>query len=540
MVKKRMSLLLSAALVLSLGACGSPDPASSPASPPGESSAQPPAAQTAWAGETPLTAEKQTLRVFCHNGHAANMPPPSNDLPFWQYLEELTNVAIEWESVPAENYPEIVSTKLAAGSDLPDIMNVGDNINVANQAGRNGILIPLNDLMEQNAPHTLQWFADGNEFSRDLWTAPDNNIYVYGAYVHPTANQVVPLYNKLWLDELGATVPETVDEFLALTRKMKGVDFNKNGKDDEVILTAPGIYEFFNFSSSYGLQIFLNFDSMRVENGVVSSEYVNPQYKEYLRFLNTLYSEGILDKEVFTATYATMFEKAAADRVGIAVVWSTFSQTLGNMTSYGLEHIDEEIYTPGVPLKGPYGNAYMIRRDVSGGDNTGITRDCKNPELAMRWLDCVYSNPEVTETRYWGFEGQSYTVENGQRKRLLPEDGSPWDIRVLGCGQIPIAHMQTKEGLLRSLDHMQWFLDSEERLEPYFVSGFPYLNFNDEEQAVIDTVRADIDLYHKEMHAKFVSGQEPFENWDNYVAAMEGIGLPEMVRAYQSMYDRTH
>ena len=51
-----------------------------------------------------LCDEKTTLTVFCDEGASNTMPVPSNDLPFWAWLEDYTNVHIEWECIPSASY----------------------------------------------------------------------------------------------------------------------------------------------------------------------------------------------------------------------------------------------------------------------------------------------------------------------------------------------------------------------------------------------------------------------------------------------------
>ena len=43
---------------------------------------------------------------------------------------------------------------------------------------------------------------------------------------------------------------------------------------------------------------------------------------------------------------------------------------------------------------------------------------------------------------------------------------------------------------------------------------------------------ADIDTYVDEMVYKFILGQEPLDNFDKYVATVEGMGLQEALDIY--------
>ena len=68
---------------------------------------------------------------------------------------------------------------------LPDVINMsllGD----IGQHGRDGLIIPLNDLLEDHAPNINKWWNTGsNGIYKILDTSPDGNIYGVGNYVLP-------------------------------------------------------------------------------------------------------------------------------------------------------------------------------------------------------------------------------------------------------------------------------------------------------------------------------------------------------------------
>lgn len=524
-MKKTLSILLVLVLTLSLA---------------GASMAE------AFDGSVPLVTEPVTLRVLTNAGVNAAYPPPSNDLPFWQYMEKLTGVHIEWEIVATESYDEIISTRLASGKDLPDIINVG-NLITATSAGRNGLMLDMSPLLKENGYYINQFLAD-NEYPRQLMVQSDGAMYYLCATVSPMRNQITYLYNKAWMDKIGAKIPTTTEEFEEVCKKMVGVDFNGNGKADEVILTSADYGMLDSMGTSFGLECYEGSGYFTAdESGVVSAAATSDKMKNFYEFLNRLYSEKILDQQIYTSNWNTMFEAVAADRVGIVYTFSSFAPDLGNMTTKGIEEVNSEIYSVGVPLKGPDGYQYMMRRDKQAGDACCITRDCKNPELAMRWLDVLYAMPEVQETRYWGQEGLTYSVKaDGTRELLIPTDGKTWtEVRdgVFGGGQIPFAHQQIDSLWLMEYDaipSLKWYTAEDNALQPYFKSfSVPNVPMTEAEQEICDMYRTDIDTYVAEMHAKFVKGEASFDAWGDYVAALQGMGIDEMTSAYQSLFDRT-
>ncbi|MBQ2742848.1 MAG: hypothetical protein IJF32_08595, partial [Oscillospiraceae bacterium] len=65
-----------------------------------------------------------------------------------------------------------------------------------------------------------------------------------------------------------------------------------------------------------------------------------------------------------------------------------------------------------------------------------------------------------------------------------------------------------------------------------------WLDFNDEEQSVIDMYKTGIQTHTQEMLVKFMLGQEPLSNFDKFVEELKSMGVDEVLSAYASAYDR--
>ena len=84
-------------------------------------------------------------------------------------------------------------------------------------------------------------------------------------------------------------------------------------------------------------------------------------------------------------------------------------------------------------------------------------------------------------------------------------------------------------------------LESEAIVTEHQLPYYPvtlWLDFNDEEQAVMDMYRTGIQSYTQEMLTKFLLGQEPLSNFDKFVETLNSMGVDEVLGAYKSAYDR--
>ncbi|MBQ8184292.1 MAG: extracellular solute-binding protein [Lachnospiraceae bacterium] len=503
--------------------------------------------QEADTDSTWLTPEKKTFRVLV-NGLSSD-PEPSNDLPFWQYLEERTNVHIEWEIGAGSDYEEIIRTRLSAGVDLPDLMMV-KNLKIAEEAGENGVLVDLAPYWETHFTNTnAYWDAQGLDFKSHV-VGSDGSIYALIGMAEPVEGHMTLMYNKDWLDQVGAEVPTTLDEFTDLVYKLKEAgDLNGNGKDDEVIFSAATVDALTScLGTAFGLEQYEGWDAfVSDDQGVVSCELVSDNMKEYLTYASKLYKDKILDQELLTMTANLLSEKCAADRVGIFCYYSSFAMSFGEMTSKGQEDPLAEVFSLGGALSSKYNNndGYFVRRERAVGCPTAITKDCKEVELACRWLDVLYADPDVLNTRIYGFEGVDWQYDaQGNIEIIYPEDGSPRDIDAKGCGQIALCHFQTQDMIIGGLEQYPWYLEEYEvmRTESTWKSpSVKHLNrFSDEETEIIDDVNSDVKSTHVEYRDKFIKGDLDIEkNWDKYLSDMEKMGVDELTSAWQMIHDRT-
>jgi len=68
--------------------------------------------------------------------------------------------------------------------------------------------------------------------------------------------------------------------------------------------------------------------------------------------------------------------------------------------------------------------------------------------------------------------------------------------------------------------------------------AYPLVYLTKEEQKEVNAIEADLESYVEQMEAKFITGVEPLESWDEYVETIEHMNLERYVEIYQDAYDR--
>lgn len=257
------------------------------------------------------TAAALPLKIFTIQ--ETNIDLPTNK--FTKFMENKFNVNIEWQLNPADGAKEKRQISLASG-DYPDaymLQEYYDQFTPADvmKYGKQGVLIPLNDLIDKYAPNikaAMEKYPDMKAYD----TAPDGNIYGLVAYTqcfhcsYPNKMWI----NTKWLKKLNLKMPKTTDDFKKVLEAFKTQDPNGNGKADEVPLSGS-IEDYGVHVIPYLMNGFVYDDDrnyLNMTNGKVESAAIKPEWKQGLAYIKSLYDEKLIDPGAFTQN-ADAFKK---------------------------------------------------------------------------------------------------------------------------------------------------------------------------------------------------------------------------------------
>jgi putative aldouronate transport system substrate-binding protein len=484
-----------------------------------------------------------------------------NKNAFTKWYEQRTGVKVQFQAVAGgAGSPELmtkVNAMLSSG-ELPDaFMNI--NFTPAQQMlyGQQGLFLPLNKLIDGYAVETKRMFKDYPDV-KDIITATDGNIYTMpylnDCYHCNCGVQRVWIYQP-WLDKLGLDVPRTLDDFEAVLEAFKTKDPNGNGKADEVGLTANVDNALDNFIM--GSFLFNPGNPWIVLNNGRADFVANkPGWREGLRYLNRLYSKGLLDKAAFTQTrdqLARLGDRKGEPVLGVVRAWDwggflTINDDDPNARWRG--------YVTVPTLEGPNGSPTSYWNHFGAVGNNGgfvLTKACKNPAVAVAWADGQYEL-EAQLTAYSGQKGKGwrYAKEgelgiNGKQALWTtlgtwpPENGQWWnqlgvnyrsnDFR-LGEVVDPKAPTFEKPLYEESKKYQAHAEKRDQQLPPIYMT---------EEQAALTGELATSLENHVTQHlAKFTLGQLDINDdaeWKKYTDTIDQIGLANYLGAYQQAYE---
>ena len=502
-------------------------------------------------GEYPIVSEKVTYTV---------MAPQTNyilDLQtnaYTQWLEEKTNVHIDYETVPEAALTEKVNLSLAS-SEIPDAY-LSCNLDSASQVkyGKEGVFIDLAPLIEKYG-YEIPKAYEANSLLPGAVTTPDGEIYALAGI-----NECYHcLYcgrawiNQTWLDNLGLDYPETTEEFVNVLRAFKEQDANGNGDpNDEIpMLGISGMWRASCYDFLLGSFVYNDFtDRLSVENGTVNYVANTEEFREGLRFIRSLIEEELIDPVSLTITEDEAHVLTGGDvaTVGVAT----------GMAYWNVLSANDEEYIGLSPLEGPNGvrNAFVRATGIVAGQ-FAITNKAENPEILFRWADAQFSE-EATYFSSWGPEGEGWEKApegtlgiNGKQALYTVLDGvnntGADTVQNLAMPNIALANRTSDFRLGQAVGGDD---KSEERLYeaaskyyyPYAKEQtYPLMVMSAEDSAVVNEYKTAINAYVDEMITGFLAGTYDLDkDWDSYLAEFDALGLEDYLKVLQSAYDKVY
>ncbi len=493
------------------------------------------------ATEMPIVKEEITVDGFGAKFFASQ---DWSDLMLWNEYEKDTNIKVNWETVQIEGLVEKRNLMLAGG-EYPEFFFASafpktDLI----KYGEQGVFLPLNDYIDEYAPN-LKKILDENESVKQGVTMADGNIYGFPTIYDKDFDALrgsMPWINEEWLDNLGLDAPESTDELYEVLKAFKEDDPNGNGEADEQGWGGGyGIAQFVNtLRGSFGLNkqgsMNLNLD---FKEGTEEFRFVptTDEYKELLEYLNKLYSEGLINQNVFTTEPHEFAAESSKGNFGM----------LSSIDPKELLKLDNYV---GVPvLEGPGGERSYTT--VSNGlGNLGmfvLTDKAKNPEAMVRWIDHIYGD-EGTKMFFMGFEGVTYEEDaDGNIEYLDVITDNPDG---LNMDQAISEYLTWPGGYYPGTVKKEFFQGAEAKenstvnaaqTKEFRISDediIPGLNYTLAENDQISPIITDIQTYVDESSAAFITGKTDFSKWDDYVSTIEKMNVDTYLELSTEAYKR--
>lgn len=335
-------------------------------------------------------------------------------------ITEKTGVTIKAEYAVSGGGTDKIALMAASGQ-YPDMVFAKGDINKLVDAGA---VLDLTDLIEEHAPNLKKVY--GKYMQRLKYSKEDQAIYVL-----PTNDSIDQTYfdagggfelQQRVLKELGYPQIKTLEDYENALKTYYAKHPTTDGQPTiPLTLDADNWRIMITVTNPAFLATGLPDDGeyyINPETYEASFHIKRPEEREYIRWLNKMFNEGLLDKEAFVQKSDQYKAKIASGRV-----LGLIDQEWGYADAENAIKTKEDgAYTYAhlpVTMSSEFKDASFAPTGFMAGYGIAITESCKDPVRAIKFLDWLASD-EGQVLRNWGIKGKHYEVQDG--KRVIPAD----------------------------------------------------------------------------------------------------------------------
>ena len=498
-------------------------------------------------GTYPISEEPLEFTMF-----RTNMPNvedfQTND--FTKYMEDLTNIKFTFEAAARDDRAEKLNMEFNTNTYPDVIMHYAPD--AAKWGVEEGILIPLDDLIEANMPNYMEKMGQYLDQMRET----DGHIYQLAGLNECYHCQYA---RKMWvnthyLEEMGVEVPQTTEEFYEVCKK-----FVETYPDKIAIGGARLMGSFTLDSGEYG-KLALTPD------GEIVSAATTEEWREGLRYIKSLYDIGAIYDGNFTQDAEQL--RTIMNQEDVPVLFVPFGTISDGIDSDSNNEVYRQ-YQCISPLEGPDGTRITPYFKYSGLEtgSFSITDKCSNPAAVLRWVDYFFSEKGDISAQFGADEGKDWVWEpndgsvglNGEPAMYKISDEAQYSSEVqnhdwqdlviryapaeyrLGAATDPDVDTGTSAGLEKLL-----YDATKEKQEPYGqnpengdLDVLPDLKMTADESTELQTIQVEVKNYINSAKVAFITGTKSLDDdWDTYLKELDACGLQTMIDIYQAAYDR--
>ena len=461
------------------------------------------------------------------------------DTPYGKGLEERTGVKIEYIHPQPGQEAEQFQIMLAS-DDLPDMVKYQWNTfpGGPQAAIDDEYIYNLNDIIDEWAP-ALKKTLESNDFWNKSAKNDDGNYYSFPMISEEGILQTVYgiIIREDWLEKANLQFPETISEWDKVLTTFK----NDLGARAPMAINPKTLVASFGPAYNVYTDWYLNGD--KVVYGAME-----PGYKEVLAQLKDWYDRGLIDPDFTSLQSKVINAQLLNGETGVIAGYAG-----GNIGDFLQANADVEGFSitgakfP-TPEKGTIPEYGRTASTISMSHGTGISKNCKNVELAARFLDYGYTE-EGHEYLNFGIEGESFN--------WVDRDGVkyPEYTKFITDNEDDLTMTEAMDMYVQA-GYSGCFVQDTRYIEQYYrrpqqkmaQENWAQTNMQKhllpevyiaQEKADADAdIMAAVSTYVDEMTVKFITGRESLDNYDKFIEQLKTFGIEEAIANRQEAYGK--
>lgn len=482
---------------------------------------------------------------------------------FLKEIEEKANIKLEIISTPSSDSLEKRNLMLA-GDDYPDLLltdwtAILTKSDIMQFAVKEGIFLPITEYVDKYGNNMKRIF-DENPAYREGSTAPDGEIYGFARFsecYHCSAYPKI-YFRQDWMDKLNLEMPTNTEELREVLRAFVNEDPNGNGEKDEIGLIGATTWntpvEFALMGMSFQTVKPDFWLSLGADGESVEFSPSTDAYREGLRYIKSLYDEGLIDPTSFTQKEDIMAQTVRTEP-HVVGMYVCDHAAMGYDNS---DPVEAENYQILIPVAGPDG----FRRqgqNANEGTITGfeavITDKCQYPEAAFRLIDEFFYDDDYNMMRFKGKEGLGWeraaegakNVFGGEARYVVlsvpEEDKEENDKYGFGVGpqadvaSFRLAMLPEVENVYLQENYEQRITLDTQKVEEFIpekrleYNPFIPLEMTDE----YAEIQTNLNSFVRKTIVQFITGERDIENgWEEYLSELDSYRVDRYVEIYKT------
>ena len=407
-------------------------------------------------------------------------------------------------------------------------------------AVEDGIIQDLADVLPEKCPTYWSYLSKDTSTLMAAYT-DSGYMPTICALTPEVAQEVVgPVIRKDWLDEFGMEVPRTYDELYDYLKK----SYDEKGAIYEVP-TTDGLF----FDLAYGQNIDL--DGYEVVDGQVEFGLAQDRAKDYFKFMNRIYTDGLMSQDFFSSTNADL---GSQSRLDFGLGLNSLVSTAANNTSDIMMNVSDDAFEmavlPYVSADG--GEAHVGESTLLGmmkdNDNWAFSADCADIDPLLDLVEYLFSDDAYLLTNY-GVEDVTYTLDSEGKPHYTDliinnPDGLSYFfasyVYATNAASSFFPFLNDMSRTFYDFTDNQWQVYEDLRTLSDCAWNYPtYAVMTTDETAEYASIESDLSTYLDSKILEFITGSADVDKeWDSFVDTLYAMGLQDMIDLKQDAYDR--
>lgn len=475
--------------------------------------------------------------------------PVKDDWSFFQHLENDHNVTFSRTDIPMADFDQKKSLLIGSG-EATDIIS-STYAGSETQFVSGGAILPVSDYFDY-MPNFQQKIADW-DLEDDLQNRRQEDGKIYhlpGLREVPDVQYSVAIREDLWQKAGIAEDPATWDEYLEQLQKVKQANPELDYAMSDRWTDATPLGSLLSIMApNYPTAAGWGYANTWYDQD--AGEYVftgaSDGYKQVVSDAAALVEAGVLDPEITQSDDQAVQKFISGKSAAISGNTQTIAEYRQKFADSGQGDVPIRLLSlPG----GPAGDKLPSGRFTSGILISSGAAEKPYFKALLQFVDWLYYSDEGLEFAQWGVEGETFTREADGTRKLM--DDIAWSSINAGAPQLLnadygysngaflLANGSSQELVLSMMtdEIAEWTAEQLEKKEQLPTAPAPLLNEIELEQTSLLQTQL-TDAVHAAT-ASFITGQRSIEDdWDAYVAELEGLGSGQLIETFNTALERT-